>query len=443
MKTLHPESRKIVFWNGLLILSILYNCVVIPFQFFTKFVLIPTSIAFLFDLVSDLIFILDIYLRFNTGYVVRGQFIDDRRQIRQRYLQSWFWRHLLSSVPIDFLIRLFFPSQQALMLLLRLPRLLRLPDGFFIFKTWEHDVDFNPLLVRMTRLFTIIFIVEHWTACLWLGIEQSTDIEVRKEMFEQYLLSLYWSVTTLTTVGYGDISALEDGRPTSILKLGFTIVVMMLGVSMYAYVIGNVASLISNLNASLSRFREKLDRVQTYMRERDIPRSIQRRVMDYYQYMWEYNKGTSTGGDDLVDLPEGLQAQIALHLHRGLVESVPIFQDASPAFIEQIIVRLKPEVYPPSHYVIREGEIGNEMYFVKSGQLEAFSEETGQVYSVMKDGAFFGEIALLNEVRRTASVKTMTYCELFVLEREDFEQEMEDYPDFARHVQSVAESRQS
>ena len=93
MKMLHPESRKIVFWNGLLILSILYNCVVIPFQFFTKFVLIPPPIAFLFDLVSDLIFILDIYLRFNTGYVVRGEFIDDRRQIRQRYLQSWFWRH--------------------------------------------------------------------------------------------------------------------------------------------------------------------------------------------------------------------------------------------------------------------------------------------------------------------------------------------------------------
>ena len=131
MKTLHPESRKIVFWNGLLIVSILYNCVAIPFQFFTKFVLLPTSLAFLFDLASDLIFILDIYLRFNTGYVVRGEFIDDRRQIRQRYLQSWFWRHLLSSVPIDFLIRLFFPSQQALVLLLRLPRLLRLPDGFF------------------------------------------------------------------------------------------------------------------------------------------------------------------------------------------------------------------------------------------------------------------------------------------------------------------------
>ena len=83
------------------------------------------------------------------------------------------------------------------------------------------------------------------------------------------------------------------------------------------------------------------------------------------------------------------------------------------------------------------------MYFVKSGQLEAFSEETGQVYSVMKDGDFLGEIALLNEVRRTASVKTLTYCELFVLEREEFEQEMEDYPDFARHVQSVAERRQS
>ena len=48
--------------------------------------------------------------------------------------------------------------------------------------------------------------------------------------------------------------------------LALTVCVMVIGVSLYAYVIGSVAAIVSNLNVSLSQFREKLDRVQSYMR---------------------------------------------------------------------------------------------------------------------------------------------------------------------------------
>ena len=123
------------------------------------------------------------------------------------------------------------------------------------------------------------------------------------------------------------------------------------------------------------------------------------------------------------------------------MESVPIFQGASPAFIEQIIVRLKPEVYPPSHYVIREGEIGNEMYFVKAGQLEAFAEETGQVYSVMKDGAFFGEIALVNDHPRTTDVRTKSFCDLLVLYKRDFNTLLANNPEMQEAIYLVSDQR--
>lgn len=81
------------------------------------------------------------------------------------------------------------------------------------------------------------------------------------------------------------------------------------------------------------------------------------------------------------------------------------------------------------------------MYFIKRGEVIAFSEKTGRVYRTMTAGMFFGEIALLYSSRRTASVKTQTYCELFVLYKDDFDQVLENYPRFWEKVKEIAEQR--
>jgi hypothetical protein len=247
--------------------------------------------------------------------------------------------------------------------------------------------------------------------------------------------SLYWSITTLTTVGYGDIT------PTTDLEIAFTLTVMFLGVSMYAFIIGNVTSLIANLDANKSHFREKLTQIQSYMRARRIPYSLQQQVRDYYQYMWEYNRDISLDLGFLDELPHSLKTQMYLYLYRELLSKVPLFQDADVSFIEDLIVKIKPRILPPNDYIIREEHIGQEMYFIKRGEVEAFSEKTGRVYRQMSAGSFFGEIALIYSSRRTASVKTLTYCELFVLYKDDFEQVLNNYPQFSERVKKIAEER--
>ncbi|HIA67013.1 TPA: cyclic nucleotide-binding domain-containing protein, partial [Candidatus Poribacteria bacterium] len=126
--------------------------------------------------------------------------------------------------------------------------------------------------------------------------------------------------------------------------------------------------------------------------------------------------------------------------NQRLIESVPMFKDADSQFIEQILAKLRPIVLPPEDYLIHEGQIGHEMYFINHGEVQ-ISKADNTIVGIMKSGSFFGEIALLDSVRRTASVKTLTYCELFVLERDDFVQAMADYPDFADKIKEKAEER--
>jgi voltage-gated potassium channel len=101
---------------------------------------------------------------------------------------------------------------------------------------------------------------------------------------------------------------------------------------------------------------------------------------------------------------------------------------------------MRPIIYIPGEYVFKERDYGNEMYFVIRGKLTVISGQ--KEISTLTDGDFFGEIALFSEnKKRTASVISEGYSDLYRLDKELFDEVLKQYPQIAAHIKETAQKR--
>ncbi len=299
-------------------------------------------------------------------------------------------------------------------------------------REWRVRTSFNPALLRLAFFFFWIIMIAHWIACGWIALDGPLVAHPELGPYQQ---ALYWSITTLTTVGYGDITPVGGGQ------VAYAMVVMGLGVAMYGYIIGNVASLLANVDVLRAQHLGRIETINHFLRDRHVPRDLQARVRDYYNYLWESRTEHQTGL--LEDLPDSLRIEIALHLHQNVLRKVPLFERADDTFLRELVLHLEPQVSVPGEIILRRGLIGDQIYFINKGIVDVFASDDETVIATLRDGDFFGEMALLASRPRANTVVAVDYCNLYTLEREKFDQVLDDFPEFAAEVRRVAERRRN
>lgn len=383
----------------------------------------------------SVLFALDIRQRFTRPIVVDGRRLTDADVIRQRYLRSWFIVDLLAAIPFDLIAAAPGISDSSLAPILRflgLLRLLRVARIMVLQREWRLRTSFNPALLRLAFFAFWVALLAHWIACGWIALDGHLVGPLDLPAYQQ---ALYWTITTLTTVGFGDLTPETPGQ------VWFTMVVMGLGAAIYAYIIGNVASLLANLDVMRSRHLGRIETINNFMRDRDVPRPLQARVRDYYNYMWESRMGQQS--EMLEDLPRPLHIEIALHLNRTILRKVPLFEGASEEFLRELVLHLEPMVFVPGQTLMRRGELGQHLYFVNKGTVDVLSADDSQVIATLSDGDFVGEMALLSSQPRANTVIALDYCNVYALGRDGFDQVLDRFPEVAAEVTRIADQRRA
>ena len=425
--TINPAGRRKQTWDAFVLLMTVVAAIETPLRLALQIPLTDGLLAL--ELFITACFFVDMVLNFITPIYVNGQLVTSRQEIARHYIKGWFILDLLSIFPWWL-----FGSLWEGVRLLRLLRLAHIAN--FMQKIAKENV-INASVLRMIFLGFWVALFAHLAACAWIALGAGNigpEWASQRELL--YLRSLYWAVTTIATIGYGDVT------PVTPLQTVFSIVVEVIGAGLYGYVIAIFASLIANLDSARRKFSEQFDEINTFMRFRKIPPHLQKQIRNYYDYLWESRRGYHES-HVLADLPDSLRLKISIFINKSMLEKVPIFQGAGDALVEELLMHLKPTIFTPGDYVFRTGDVGDSMYFVNKGRVEVVSSDGKTVFATLSPGSYFGETALLMNQPRNACVRAVDYVDLYTLNRTTLGKILEKFPAFQKHLHEIAAERQA
>uniref|UniRef100_A0AC34REF4 Cyclic nucleotide-binding domain-containing protein n=1 Tax=Panagrolaimus sp. JU765 TaxID=591449 RepID=A0AC34REF4_9BILA len=450
----HYSPFKAV-WDWIILLLVIYTAVFTPYV--AAFLLgevrdhnrkfsEPLEII---DLIVDIMFIVDIIINFRTTYVNENdEVVSHPGKIAIHYFKGWFVIDMIAAVPFDLLLANTNSDETTTLIgLLKTARLLRLVR---VARKLDRYSEYGAaVLVLLMATFALI---AHWLACIWYAIgsaelphkEFTWLHQLSRHLNEpycasngsavcggpslrsRYVTSLYFTLSTITSIGFGNVSATTD------LEKIFTIIMMILGSLMYASVFGNVSAIIQRLYSGTARYHTEMSRLREFIRFHQIPNPLRQRLEEYFQHAWSYTNGIDMNLV-LKGFPDCLQADICLHLNRNLLNSCPAFSGSSPGCLRALSMRFRTTHAPPGDTLVHRGDILTGLHFIARGSVEIVKDD--QVMGILGKDDIFGENPLLYDDvgKASCNVRALTYCDLHKILRDDLLDVLDMYPEFAEN----------
>ncbi|XP_056147615.1 potassium voltage-gated channel subfamily H member 1a [Lampris incognitus] len=444
-------------WDWVILILTFYTAIMVPYNvsFKTK----QNNVTWLVvDSIVDVIFLVDIVLNFHTTFVgPAGEVISDPKLIRMNYLKTWFVIDLLSCLPYD-VINAFENVDEGISSLfssLKVVRLLRLGR---VARKLDHYIEYGAAVLVL--LVCVFGLAAHWLACIWYSIgdyeviDEETNIprmdswlyilaetvgtpyrfnasgsgkwEGGPNKDSVYITSLYFTMTSLTSIGFGNIAPTTDGEKI------FAVAMMMIGSLLYATIFGNVTTIFQQMYANTNRYHEMLNSVRDFLKLYQVPKGLSERVMDYIASTWSMSRGIDT--EKVLQIcPKDMRADICVHLNRKVFKEHPAFRLASDGCLRALAMEFQTIHCAPGDLIYHAGESVDSLCFVVSGSLEVIQDD--EVVAILGKGDVFGDV-FWKEVtlaQACANVRALTYCDLHVIKRDALQKVLEFYTAFSNH----------
>ncbi|KAL6629615.1 hypothetical protein ACP70R_029380 [Stipagrostis hirtigluma subsp. patula] len=414
-----PYDPRYRYWELFLIVLVIYSAWICPFELaFLRD--IPPKLLLAENIVNSF-FAIDIVLTFFVAYVDSKThlLVDDQKRIAVRYLSTWFIFDVLSTAPFQPISLLFTHKGNNLAFkILNMLRLWRLHRVSSLFARLEKDIRFNYFWTRCSKLISVTLFAVHCAGCFnymiadrypnpektWIGAVMPT---FRAEnLWTRYVTALYWSITTLTTTGYGDLHA-ENPR-----EMLFDICYMLFNLGLTAYLIGNMTNLVVHGTSRTRKFRDSIQAASEFAARNQLPEKIKQQMLSHFclQFKTEgLNQQAMLNG-----LPKGIRSSIAYNLFFPIIRRAYLFHGVSNNFIAELVMEVQAEYFPPKEDIMLQSEGAADIYIIVSGAVNMIATVNGneQVLGKITAGDMFGEVGALCDIPQPFTCRTAELSQL-------------------------------
>ncbi|EFA08494.1 potassium/sodium hyperpolarization-activated cyclic nucleotide-gated channel 1 [Tribolium castaneum] len=434
---IHPFSEARMTWEMIMIVVYTSLLVLMPLELGIP---ITESLILYSKFFLDLISLMDIALFFCTGYfdVRKHKIILKPTLVLKNYLFPFFFFDLISSLPYNMYIVQTKSYDLRWLKFFYLVKLTRLPTLSKYIRKFCIRMELYSYKLSTVNFALWFFTAIWWATAITLLVYSSVEnyslqyyIE-NPDIFNPTLESCYQVVRAFMLVA---MSKIQTDRPLTMI---FNIICILIGSVLNMVILAQVMQIYKRHSSSRNKYDNLLQEIAEYMNYKELPPPIKNRVFRYVEF--KFQKNIFKEADILNTLSKILKQDILLHNCKKMVEKVDFFKGLPGSLILRLVTKLRSEIYLPNDLIVQAGIPGNAMYFIYVGSVAVYTINEQEICH-LEDGSYFGEISLVINEPRVASVIAITNCEVFRLSRKDFMEAMEPYPNLTGKIREKALSR--
>eukprot|EP00188_Purpureofilum_apyrenoidigerum_P000251 Plantae.Rhodophyta-Purpureofilum_apyrenoidigerum.ctg11001.p1 GENE.Plantae.Rhodophyta-Purpureofilum_apyrenoidigerum.ctg11001~~Plantae.Rhodophyta-Purpureofilum_apyrenoidigerum.ctg11001.p1 ORF type:complete len:655 (+),score=134.36 Plantae.Rhodophyta-Purpureofilum_apyrenoidigerum.ctg11001:116-1966(+) len=427
-----PTSRFMNIVDVVLFFTVLYVATVTIFVMSFIGIIWIDSPLFWIERSIDIIWLIDIVASFVTSHKISSTAYEPSlRMCAMRYLRRGFVVDAIAFVPWDIIAGV--KDQQGASIwhvwrLLRLLRLLkiakigRIMDSSAFFVRLEVWLCVKYALLRIILLVTGAFFVAHWVACLFYFfayIQNDFDnvttwiddlaSDGASSNFDFYIGSLYFSVYTITTIGFGDVT------PRTTLERVYTTIIMMLGAAIFAYLLSNVNALVNDLNSQGQSYRVLMDRLSDYAKTRHLNPAVHFKVRQYFKTVYR-NRLLDDDDKLLNNMTPDLRAEVTMSVYGPVVQKIAWFENANQRVLGMLCTVAMQMSFGPNENIYRHGDECEGAYVILHGVVHMVSRDES-VVTELREGGSFGTNYFVLGRKREYTAKAISFVDLLFMKR--------------------------
>lgn len=443
--SLSINSKSVLVWDLLILFHSIFFVLLIPLELSFDFLLFSNEwFGHLLSFFIIFLFAVDIFLSLHKGYYNNGTQILNRSSIILNYFKKRFIFDILALFGFIY----FYSDPSSIIKILILFKIFFIEEFFSYLEEKLTYSDLGDSLIHLFQLFMKIIFTAHILACILHSIGFyneyretwiSTNNLTNEKLPIKYVNSLYWAITTLSTVGYGDIT--PQNTREQLVCMG----VMLMGCGFFAYSINTFGYILGELSRRKKEENKEIKVLNAMMRKKNLTWDLQNKVRNYYKSLKNEENSETLDQEKEVfkKLSKELQKEVILNSNAQIIKQSKLFcNNFTEDFLQKICFYLKPLNFGPEEIIFDEYSTNPSIFFVIKGEIACFKTNLKRINDdvilfKIKDKDTLGDYNFFTSFKYEYSAKSIGYSRIFSLSRKDFLTVLNTFPEDKQTFHSI------